>query len=145
MSKTQTLALIKSLDWKALKSALAAYPDLLNARGPKGENLLHLCCGVDFTKRSRRKKESLKTAATLLDAGLDINAEAFTEGDWKATPLWYAIGRGKNLELAKYSDAKHIRMFLEHGANIDLKDGEGTTVRALLNRARDPRYPALLA
>jgi uncharacterized protein len=226
ISKTKAIAIVKDLDWKALKSALAEQPSLLDTRGRRGENLLHLCCGVDSTRRRRPAANSIKTAGVLLDAGLDVNAEAFREGEWKATPLWYAVARGKNTGLVKYlfsrgaspehslwaaaynddpaavrllcaagatidpqgsetplmfavkwsrfaaakallacgananyqdangktalhymlkkrSDAKYIRTFLEHGASIDLKDREGTTVRTLLSRARDPRYRAL--
>ena len=38
----------------------------------------------------------------LLAHGLDLDAEAFTEDAWKATPLWFAIARGRNLLLAEY-------------------------------------------
>jgi len=102
ISKTRLLALLKDLDWRAVKAALEEQPDLRNYRGDKGENLLHLCCGIEIEKRGLSGADSVKMAGVLLDASFDINREAFTEGDWKATPLWYSIGRGKNLELAKY-------------------------------------------
>ncbi|GLQ87916.1 ankyrin repeat domain-containing protein [Dyella flagellata] len=227
VSKTKMLASIKALDWRAIKSALQDHPELLKYHGEKGENLLHLCCGIEIAKRGLPAPDSIKTAQVLLDAGLSIDQEAFTEGQWKATPLWYAIGRGKNLELAghllkrganpnyclwaaafndspaaikllvkagadidppgeetplmfaikwshfaaaktllecgadpnvqdisgktplhfmlkKRSDAKHVRMFLEHGAKADLPDYDGVTVRSLLSRSRDPKYRQLL-
>lgn len=109
ISKTRLLALLKDLDWLAVKSALDKHPDLRNYRSDRGENLLHLCCGIEIKKRGLRSIESIKMADVLLDSSFDVNREAFTEGDWKATPLWYAIGRGKNLELAKY--------LLDHGAD----------------------------
>jgi ankyrin repeat protein len=31
-----------------------------------------------------------------------MNAPAFTEGSWKATPIWYCISRGENLALAEH-------------------------------------------
>ena len=102
ISKTKLLALLKDLDWRAVKAALEERPDLRGYRGDKGENLLHTCCGIDIEKRGLRGGDSVKMAGVLLDASFDINREAFTEGEWKATPLWCAIGRGKNLELAKY-------------------------------------------
>jgi len=108
ISKTRLLALLKNLDWKAVKAAVEKCPDLCNYRGEKGENLLHLCCGIEIEKRGLSSADSIKMAGVLLDASFDINREAFTEGDWKATPLWYAIGRGKNLKLATY--------LLKHGA-----------------------------
>lgn len=102
VSKTKLLALIKDLDWRSVRAAVEENPNLLEHRGEKGQNLLHLCCGIDIAKRGLTAAASIKTAAALLDAPLDVNQEAFTEGDWKARPLWYAIGHGKNLELAKY-------------------------------------------
>lgn len=102
ISKTTLLRFIKDLDWRSVKAALAHNPELRHYRSAKGENLLHLCCGIDIAKRGLSAMDSTKTAAMLLDAGFDVNREAFTEGEWKATPLWYAVGRGKNLQLAGY-------------------------------------------
>lgn len=142
ISKTRVFSLIKALDWKALKSALADRPELLDCRGPKGENLLHLCCGIDIAKRRLRPAENIRTAGVLLEAGLNINQEAFREGEWKATPLWCAVARGKNLELAGYllrrgATADHclwaaayndspaaIRLLFKAGAAIDPPGGE---------------------
>ncbi|MBV8368749.1 MAG: ankyrin repeat domain-containing protein [Candidatus Eremiobacteraeota bacterium] len=109
VTKTALLAFVRSLDWTAVKAALAGRPELLKYCGKRGENLLHVCCGIDIAKRGLRPADSIKTAQVLLDAGLDIDREAFREGTWKATPLWYAVGRGKNLLLAKY--------LLKRGAN----------------------------
>lgn len=225
ISKTRLLALIKELDWRAVKAAVEANPELLRYRGDKGQNLLHVCCGLDIDGRGT-SAASIKTAGVLLDAGLDINREAFTEGEWKATPLWYAVSRGKNLELAKYllsrgsspehclwaaafndepaavrllvragavvdapgpetpflfaikwshfaaakalldagadanfqdrlgktalhymlkkrSHPDHLRMVLEHGARLDVKDRDGVTAASLLSRTRTPEYQAL--
>lgn len=142
VSKTRLLAWIKDLDWRSVKSALAENPDLLEYRGDKGENLLHLCCGIDLDKRGSSAADSIKTAGVLLDASLDVNREAFTEGEWKATPLWYAVGRGKNLALARYllergADPEHclwaaayndspavIRLLVRAGARVDPLGGE---------------------
>ena len=44
----------------------------------------------------------MRTADVLLAHGLDIDAEAFTEDAWKATPLWFAVARGRNLALAEF-------------------------------------------
>ena len=102
VSKSKLLTLIKDLDWQSVKAALAERSRaLLKYRGQKGANLLHVCCGIDIEKRGLTRRQH-QEAGVLLDASLDINREAFTEGEWKATPMWYAVGRGKNLELAKY-------------------------------------------
>lgn len=144
ISKTRVLALVKDLDWRSIRSALQESPALLSFRGNKGENLLHVCCRIDIEKRGLSAIDSVRTAGVLLDASLDVNEEAFSEGDWKATPLWYAIGHGKNLELAKYllrrgADPEHclwaaayndsvaaIRLLLRAGASVD-PAGEGET------------------
>jgi uncharacterized protein len=102
LSKTAVLSLVKAHDHVAVKTALKANPQVLTYRGKKGENLLHVCCGVHVDGDAARRKASVKTAQALIDAGIDVNGAAFTEGDWKATPLWYAIGRGRNLKLAAY-------------------------------------------
>jgi len=227
VSKTRMLAFVKSFDWKAIGPALAQNADLLDYRGPRGENYLHACCGVDIRKQHLRAADSVKTADVLIDSGLDVNGEAFREGEWKATPMWYVIARGNNLQLAKHllkrggspeyclwaaaynddsaairllvaagatidpaggetpllfavrwsrfgaaktllecgadpnsrgetgktalhymlkkrTDARYVRMFLEHGARLDVSDRDGTTARTLLARSRDPRYRGLL-
>ena len=142
VSKTKLLTLIKDLDWRSVKAALEENPDLLEYRGDKGENLLHLCCGIDIEKRGLSTPDSIRTAGVLLDASLDVNREAFTEREWKATPLWYAVGRGKNLDLAKYllkrgADPEHclwaaafndspaaIRLLVRAGAVVDARGEE---------------------
>jgi uncharacterized protein len=142
VSKSKLLTLIRDLDWRSAKAALEENPHLLKYRGDKGENLLHLCCGIDIKKRGLSAADSIKTTGVLLDASLDINRQAFTEGEWKATPLWYAIGRGKNLELAKYllkrgADPEHclwaaafndspaaIRLLVRAGAVVDARGVE---------------------
>ena len=65
----------------------------------RGRNWLHLCASV--SKRAFRAP-SQRLAKGLLARGLHINAPAFTEGTWHATPLWYAVARGHNIELASY-------------------------------------------
>jgi len=142
ISSTRLLAMIKSLDWRGVKAALKESPELLGYRGDKGQNLLHVCCGIDIDARGLSAADSIKTAGVLLDAPLDINQEAFTEGEWKATPLWYAVGRAKNLELARYllkrgADPEHclwaaafndspaaVRLLVGAGALVDPPGGD---------------------
>jgi ankyrin repeat protein len=128
--------LVRSFRWKEVKAALVESPGWLAFRDERGRNLLHLCCGVK-PKGRLSPGDSVKTAAVLLDAGLDIDREAFSEGNWKATPLWYAVGRGENLVLAKYllergadpenclwaaafrDDVVAIRLLVAGGASLD--------------------------
>jgi len=107
---------------------------IIGFRDKKGRNWLHLCCGASIKKRRLRTAASIRTAETLLKAGLEINQEAFSEGKWKATPLWYSIAFGENLALSEYllkrgSDPNHclwaaaynndtdaIRLLIQYGA-----------------------------
>ena len=142
VSKPKMLALVRSMDWRGVARALQENPQLLKHRDEKGRNWLHLCCGVDIGTDQRRAADSIKTAAVLVDTGLSINQEAFTEGRWKATPLWFAIARGKNLPLAEYllkrgsnpnyclwaaafdRDIPAIRLLVRHGADVNDSSGD---------------------
>jgi ankyrin repeat protein len=145
ISKTKVLGFVKTLDWRSVTAALREQPELVLYRAPRGENLLHVCCGVDVSRHNLRAAQSIKTADALIAAGIDIDGEAFREGDWKATPLWYAIARGKNLALAKHllqrganpeyclwaaaynDDAAAVRLLVDNGASIDATHDDGDT------------------
>lgn len=144
ISKTRLIALVTGLRWKETRDALAEAPDLTAFRDERGRNLLHLCCGVNPKTRRLRPADAIKTAEVLLAAGLDIDDEAFSEGDWKATPLWYAVSRGRNQALARFllergaspehclwaaafnEDVAAIRLLVAHGASLD-RVAEGET------------------
>jgi uncharacterized protein len=136
-SRTQMLESVKNFHWREVEASLAAHPDLLAYRDDRGRNLLHICCGVDVSRKTLSPGHSVRTADVLLNAGIDINQEAFREHNWKATPLWYTVSRGRNLHLAKHllqrgsnpnhclwaaafrDDTAAITLLLEHGADID--------------------------
>jgi uncharacterized protein len=143
-SKTRMIEWIKGFDWRAVGRGLDESPELMRYRDERGRSWLHLCCGVDITKGKRSVIDSVKTAEMLLDRGFDINAPAFTEGGFfEATPLWYSIGRGRNLTLAKMllkrgsnpnfclwaasfnHDLEAIRLLVRSGADVD-QDGPET-------------------
>ncbi len=144
VSKTRMLELVKSFDWKAVQAGLAESPDLLGFRDERGRNWLHVCCGVDISKRKAKAADSVKTADALLKLGFKVSEPAFTEGGFfEATPLWYAIGRGRNHELARLllkrgsnpnnclwaasfnHDLEAIRLLVRGGADVD-QDGPET-------------------
>jgi uncharacterized protein len=102
ISKTRMLSLVQEFSWRDVKEAMGENPGLVGFRDKKGQNWLHLCCGVNIKKRKVRVADSIRTAEVLLKAGLNINQEAFSEGKWKATPLWYSIAFGENLALSEY-------------------------------------------
>lgn len=136
-SKTSLLASIKALAWQDVAAGLDEVPELVGFRDPRGRSWLHLSCGRPVQKDRRKAAASIKLAELLLRRGLDLNEAAFTEGDWRATPLWYAIASGRNLALAKYllgrgADPNHclwaaafnrdvaaIELLVEHGAQVD--------------------------
>jgi len=106
MSKTRLFRSIKALDVEAVASLLEAHPDLLRVVDERRRNPLHFLCGLPAGPGTSAR--SLALARRLLDAGLDVNAPAFVEDAFQATPLWYAISRGRNLPLA--------RLLLKHGS-----------------------------
>jgi ankyrin repeat protein len=168
VSKTGMLALVKAFRWKEVAAALEAHRDLLAFRDERGRNWLHVCCGTRAT--APRVKDSIRTADVLLAHGLDLDREAFTEGTWKATPLWYAVGRGRNLALAEHllrrgcnpnhclfaaafnDDIPAIRLLARYGADLNESALDETPVlgaikishfgpaKVLLELGADPNY-----
>ena len=95
-----------------LQAAAQTDPGLIEVRDGRGRSWLHVCCSVNAQARGLRPGDAVRTADALLRAGLDVNEAAFSEGSWRATPLWYAVARGQNLTLARHllargSDPNH--------------------------------------
>ena len=109
-SRTQVLESVKSLRWRDVEAGLAVTPKLTAYRDERGRNFLHICCCVKVKEKKLSSADSIRTADVLLSAGIDINREAFREHDFKATPLWYAVSRGENLQLAIYCNAAPTRI-----------------------------------
>lgn len=143
ISKTRLTQWVRELRWKDVGAGLAENPSLVGVQDKRGRNWLHLCCSVETSAGPLRPADAVKLAGELLDAGLDIDDEAFREGTWKATPLWYAVARGRNPALARFllergADPNHclwaaaywddvamIRLLLKHGAEVDpVTEGE---------------------
>jgi ankyrin repeat protein len=135
VSKTAMLALVKGFRAAEVDAALRETPKLKEVRDERGRNWLHVACGTKPPKG--REKDSIETVKVLLKHGFDMNAPAFIEGSWKATPVWYCIGRGENLALAEFllkrgADPNHslwaanfrgdlvaIRLLVKHGADLE--------------------------
>ena len=101
VSKTRLTACVRAFDTDAVVAGLQARPDLLHytdEADERGRNWLHLCASVDARARDLSPADAIPLAAALLDFGIDVNAAAFTEGTWQATPLWYAVSRGGNID-----------------------------------------------
>jgi hypothetical protein len=155
-SKTRLLDMVKAFNWAETARALDESPQLTGWRDGRGRGWLHLCCAADIHEQGRRAEDSLRTADVLLERGLDINQAAFTEGEWQATPLWYAIAWGRNLALAEHllsrgsipnhclfaavwnHDLAAIRLLMRAGAPVD-EGHEGET--AFLGAVAWSRFP----
>lgn len=135
VSKTAMLALVKAFDVAGVDAALKDDAKLKAVRDERGRNWLHVCCGREV--KPGEEAASIATAKVLLKHGFDMSAPAFTEGDWKATPVWFCISRGRNLKLAEFllkrgADPNHalwaasfnedraaIRLLVKHGADLE--------------------------
>ena len=136
-SKTRMLRLVRDWRWRDVAASLEDEPTRLEFRDAKGRSWLHIGCSVDPRARKLRPADGVKLADVLLGAGADLDAEAFREGSWKATPLWYAVARGRNRVLARHllelgcdpnhclwaaayhDDVAAIEMLVGAGADID--------------------------
>lgn len=135
MSRARLFRSLKALDIDAVAEVLAAEPALLRAVDDRKRAPLHFLCSLP--PAAKAPDRATRLARLLLDAGADIDAPAFTEGTWHATPLWYAISRGENRAMARFllqrgakpehclwaaafrDDVETIELLLEHGASID--------------------------
>src|SRR5262245_19115344 len=137
MRKTRLFNAIKSLDAEAVSALLDTHPELAKVKDERRRNALHFLCGLPASDKT--SFQSLALARLLLDRGFDVNEPAFVEGEgaFKATPLWYALSRGRNLPLAKlllkrgstpeyclwtagfHDDVEAIDLLVKAGARID--------------------------
>lgn len=143
VSKTSLLDSVRSFRWREVREGLDARPELIGVTDERGRNWLHHCCGRPLGDRD--PADSIRTADLLLLRGLGLDAPAFREGDWQATPLWFAISRGQNLTLAEHlldlganpnfclfaaawnHDRAAIRLLLARGADIEEGAAHGET------------------
>jgi ankyrin repeat protein len=109
-SKSAIFDAAKRWDAAALRAMLAAAPELVNAIDPKGRAALHVACAVK-SGRGLGERNGIRTVTALLDSGANLEAAVpmDEEGDFRATPLWYAVARGENLPL--------VRFLLKRGAD----------------------------
>ena len=125
----------QGFDWKAVDAGLQERPDLLSHREDREKNWLHVLCATRLN--GRKPAASLKTADVLLERGINLHAHAFTEGKWKATPVWWCVAWGRNLALAEHllelgaspdysmfaacwnEDVPALDLLLEYGAVVD--------------------------
>ena len=139
VSRTSLTEQVKAFDAGGVLAGLDARPDLLPVRDDKGRSWLHLVAAQPVEGDPQKAAASIALAGGLIARGLDMNDAAFTEGpngEWRATPLWYAISRGRNLPLARdllergcdpdhsmfaaawNRDVEAIRLLRKHGAPL---------------------------
>jgi ankyrin repeat protein len=171
ISKTRLQVLVREFQVDEVISGLREKPELLEFRDERGRNWLHLCASVDVSrKRALDPEDSVRLARELLGLGLDINQPAFTEGSWQATPLWYAVGRGRNRPLAKFllasgstpehclwaacfrEDTRMLGLLIDAGAPLEavaeaetpllgaVKHSKFKSARVLLDAGSDPNF-----
>ena len=105
-------AAAKSWNSSAVKAMLAVSPDLVAASDPQGRLAVHVACAVKLSSTSLGEPHGINTVSVLLDAGSGLESVVpmdEDEGDFRATPLWYAVARGENLPL--------VRFLLQRGAD----------------------------
>jgi ankyrin repeat protein len=110
-SKTALFNATKCWDVAAVKKFLAAAPELAEATDSSGRTALHIACAVK-PRGKLGEPNGIKTVTALLKTGAGLELEVpmdEDEGDFRATPLWYAVARGENLPL--------VRFLLKRGAD----------------------------
>jgi uncharacterized protein len=120
VSKTALFAAAKRWDASRVSQIFATSPALLAATDPGGRAALHLACAVKPGGSGLCEANGIATATALLDAGSDLEAVVpmdEDEGDFRATPIWYAVARGGNLPL--------VRFLLNRGADAGLYWNQG--------------------
>jgi ankyrin repeat protein len=111
-AKGALFAAAKAWDAAEVQALLTASPALARATDPKGRTALHLACAVKPAGPTLGEPNGIKTVTVLLKAGAGMETAVpmdEDEGDFRATPLWYAVARGENLPLARF--------LLNHGAD----------------------------
>jgi hypothetical protein len=154
VSKARVRELVRTFDWTEVEKSLSERPALVMARDDRGRTWLHLCCATPLG--SGRADASVRTADLLLSLGLGLEDAAFTEGTFRATPLWYSIAWGRNLVLAEHllergavpenclfaaawnHDRAAIRLLVAHGAKVEGDDPKDDS--PLLGAARWSRF-----
>ena len=110
-SKSAVFDAAKRWDARALERLLAASPELVNATDPKGRKALHMACAVKPAP-GLGEPHGIRTVTVLLECGAGLEDAVpmdEEEGDFRATPLWYALSRGENPAL--------VRFLLKRGAD----------------------------
>lgn len=112
-SRTALISASRIWDWPTVAALLVAAPELAAMNDPQGHTALHRACAVKPGSSPQLvEPNGIRTITTLLEAGADLEQAVpmdEDEGDFRATPLWYAVARGENFPLVEF--------LLQRGAN----------------------------
>ncbi len=112
-SRTALFSAVRMWDCPAAAALIAAAPELIHASDPQGHTALHRACAVKpGSSPQLAEPNGIRTVTVLLDAGADLEQAVpmdEDEGDFRATPLWYALARAENVPLVEF--------LLRRGAN----------------------------
>lgn len=124
---------------------LAEKPALLDVTDRGGLNLLHLVCSVQPALLKKPQSAPIRFADVLLDRGLPVDAQIAAGSGKGCTALWFSVGRGRNLTLARHliargadprkapggglyaagwhQDLKILDLLLDNGADMEIVVG----------------------
>jgi ankyrin repeat protein len=117
MSKARILEAVRTLDLPEVRSLLSDKPALLSVVDRQGLNLLHLACAASPAALKVPESAVVRLADLLLAHGLEIDAPVATGSAKGCTALWFSVGRGRNLTLARH--------LLRRGADVNKAPGGG--------------------
>jgi uncharacterized protein len=133
-SRSALFSAARIWDWQAVAALLDSAPELAGVSDPEGRTALHRACAIKPGGSPQLiEPNGIKTVTTLLEAGAELEQAVpmdEDEGDFQATPLWYAVARGENLPL--------VQFLLQRGANASYSlwaavwRDDADTCRALL-------------
>jgi ankyrin repeat protein len=111
-SKSALFEAARAWDASRVRALIEASADLVRAVDPSGRTALHLACSVKPGARALGEANGLETVTALLNGGAELEFAApgeEDEGDFRATPLWFAVARGENPAL--------VRLLLQRGVD----------------------------
>ena len=112
-SRTALFSASRIWDWQTVAALLEAAPELVAVSDRQGHTALHRACAVKPGSSPQLiESNGVRTVTTLLEAGADLEHAVpmdEDEGDFRATPLWYAAARAENFPLVEF--------LLRRGAN----------------------------
>lgn len=144
---------VRNLDAEAVGELLQKEAKWAQWTDKDGKNALHYLCGLDLSADAGKQEASLRILKLLLASGMDMNAVRNIpgqDGDFPATPLWYAYAKGRNEKLYTYllaagADPDHCMYAIAwnddvRGADLFKRHGAKAVDGALLGAFKWKRF-----